>query len=59
MKKIMFFVMALVAVSFISCNGVSDKGNGNDTTVVDSTDTVQVDSLNVVNSVVVDSVIAE
>lgn len=58
MKKIMFFVMALVAVSFISCDGLANKTAENDSTLVDSIDTVQVDSINA-DSVVVDSVVAE
>lgn len=58
MKKIMFFVMALVAVSFISCDGFASKTAENDSTLVDSIDTVQVDSM-AVDSVVVDSVVAE
>ena len=54
MKKIMFFVMALVAAStFVSCNGSAEKSENADTTAVD---TVQVDSLNA-DSVVVDSVV--
>lgn len=53
MKKIMFFVMALVAVSFISCDSLANKTAENDSTLVDSIDTVQVDS------VAVDSVVAE
>lgn len=58
MKKIMFFVMALVATTFISCDGFSSKTTENDSTKVDSIDTVQVDSMTV-DSVVVDSVSAE
>lgn len=57
MKKIMFFVMALVAAStFVSCNGFAEKSENADTTAVDTCDTVQVDSLNA-DSVVVDSVV--
>ena len=58
MKKIMFFVMTLVAVSFISCDGLANKTTENDSTLVNGVDTVQVDSLNA-DSVVVDSVVAE
>lgn len=55
MKKIMFFVMALVATTLISCDGFANKTTENDSTKVD---TVQVDSV-AVDSVVVDSVVAE
>ena len=58
MKKIMFFVMALVATTLISCDGFANKTAENDSTLVDSIDTVQVDSM-AVDSVVVDSVVAE
>jgi len=53
MKKIMFFVMALVATTLISCDGFANKTTENDSTLVDSVDTVQVDSI------AVDSVAAE
>lgn len=58
MKKIMFFVMALVAVSFISCDSFANKNAENDSTLVDSVDTVQVDSM-AVNGGAVNSVVAE
>jgi hypothetical protein len=54
----MFFAMALVATTLISCDGFANKTAENDSTLVDSIDTVQVDSMTV-DSVVVDSVVAE
>lgn len=51
MKKIMFFVMALVATTMVSC-GYAEKTTENDSTLVDSVDTVMVDSV-AVDSVVV------
>ena len=58
MKKIMFFVMTVVALAFVSCSGVSTEKSGNDSIVSDSTDTVVVDSAALDSTVVVDSVAA-
>lgn len=55
MKKIMFFVMTVVALAFVSCSGVSTEKSANDS-ICDS-DTVVVDSA-ALDSVVVDSIAA-
>lgn len=56
MKKIMFFVMTVVALSFMSCNGVSTEKSGSDSIANDS-DTVVVDSVALDSTnIVVDSV---
>lgn len=57
MKKIMFFVMTVVALAFVSCSGVSTEKSGSDSIANDS-DTVVVDSTALDSTVVVDSVAA-
>ena len=57
MKKIMFFVMTVVAGAFVSCSGVSTEKSGNDS-IVSESDTVVVDSTALDSTVVVDSVAA-
>lgn len=52
MKKLLFAVLALVAVSLSSCGGSCEKSDANDSTALDSVDTVQVDTI------VADSVVA-
>lgn len=54
MKKILFGVLALVAVSvsFASCDSLCGKTDVNDTTVVQDTDTIVADSVMVADSLV-------
>ena len=54
MKKIVFLFAAFVAMSFAACGGSVENTTSNDSTAVDS-----IDSIEVVDSVVADSVVAE
>ena len=54
MKKLVFAMFAMVAMSFMACGGQTDSTN-----VATDSDSVAVDSIEVVDSIVVDSTIAK
>jgi len=56
MKKLVFVFMAVVAISFASCNGCGTKAaDGVDSTAVDTLDTTEL----VVDTVVGDTAVAD
>ena len=55
MKKILFFVAAVAALSFASCDGQAEATQA-DTLAVDSCDTVEVADTAVVDTLVLDTV---
>ena len=57
MKKLLWIFVATVAMSFAACGGSTTNGGANDSDSV-AVDSV-VDSVEVVDSVVADSVVAE
>jgi len=57
MKKIMFFVMTVFALAFVSCGGASTENSAN-VSVANDSNTVVVDSTALDSTVVVDSVAA-
>jgi outer membrane lipoprotein SlyB len=57
MKKILFVIAAVVAISFMACGNATQSGDVNDSDSV-AVDTMVIDTM-VVDSVAIDTVVAE